>query len=182
MKLEALKWCEANVTLSVFINSRLGQRLHFVPQLLCFMSLLWPTQVKIEVGVDPVPTFFKQWCGPFELTIVSLIFTYTGKRQTSDSSWEFLKIENELIKTASNNSYRWKIAWITDLCVEMINSKRQVKGETWSRGTNSLYRLAWTRWLTSLITKRIIRRWQRRGQPRNVTVERCNHLNQDQTS
>ena len=28
-----------------------------------------------------------------------------GKRQTSDSSWEFLKIENEQIKTAKNNSY-----------------------------------------------------------------------------
>ena len=28
-----------------------------------------------------------------------------GKRQTSDSSWEFLKIENEQIKTAENNSY-----------------------------------------------------------------------------
>ena len=32
-----------------------------------------------------------------------------GKRQTSDSSWEFLKIENEQIKTAQNNSYGWKI-------------------------------------------------------------------------
>ena len=126
MKLEALKWCEANVTLSVFINSRLGQRLHFVPPLLCFMSLLWPTQVKIEVGVDPVPTFFKQWCGPFELTIVSLSFTYAanGKHQIQDE-----KIENEHIKTARNNSYGWKIAWITDLCVEMINSKRQVKAK-----------------------------------------------------
>ena len=28
-----------------------------------------------------------------------------GKRQTSDSSWEFLKIENEQIKAAQNNSY-----------------------------------------------------------------------------
>ena len=30
-----------------------------------------------------------------------------GKQQTSDSSWEFLKIwtENEQIKTAQNNSY-----------------------------------------------------------------------------
>ena len=28
-----------------------------------------------------------------------------GKRQTSDSSWEFLKIENKQIKTAQNNSY-----------------------------------------------------------------------------
>ena len=28
-----------------------------------------------------------------------------GKLQTLDSSWEFLKIENEQIKTAQNNSY-----------------------------------------------------------------------------
>ena len=34
-----------------------------------------------------------------------------GKRQKSDSSWEFLKIENEQINTAQNNSYGWKIAW-----------------------------------------------------------------------
>ena len=31
-------------------------------------------------------------------------------RQTSNSSWEFLNIENEKIKTAQNNSYRYKIA------------------------------------------------------------------------
>ena len=34
-----------------------------------------------------------------------------GKRQTSDSSREFLKIENKEIKTAWNNSYVQKIAW-----------------------------------------------------------------------
>ena len=28
-----------------------------------------------------------------------------GKRQTSDSSWEFLRIENEQMKTVQNNSY-----------------------------------------------------------------------------
>ena len=33
------------------------------------------------------------------------------KRQMSDSSWEFLKTENEQIKTAPNNSYGYKIAW-----------------------------------------------------------------------
>ena len=34
-----------------------------------------------------------------------------GKRQTSDSSLEFLKIENAQIKAAQNNSYGQKIAW-----------------------------------------------------------------------
>ena len=28
-----------------------------------------------------------------------------AKRQTSDSSWEFLRIENKQIKTVQNNSY-----------------------------------------------------------------------------
>ena len=28
-----------------------------------------------------------------------------GKRQTSDSSWDFLRIENKQIKTVRNNSY-----------------------------------------------------------------------------
>ena len=37
--------------------------------------------------------------------IESLIKLHDGKRQTSDSGWEFLKIENEQIKTAQNNSY-----------------------------------------------------------------------------
>ena len=29
-----------------------------------------------------------------------------------------------------------KLLEVTNLCVEIMNSKRQVKGETWSRGTN----------------------------------------------
>ena len=28
-----------------------------------------------------------------------------AKRQTSDSSWEFLRIENKQVKTVQNNSY-----------------------------------------------------------------------------
>ena len=30
-----------------------------------------------------------------------------------------------------------KLRETTNLCVEIMNSKRQVMGETWSRGTNS---------------------------------------------
>ena len=29
-----------------------------------------------------------------------------------------------------------KLLEVTNLCVEIMNSKRQVMGETWSRGTN----------------------------------------------
>ena len=49
----------------------------------------------------------------------------TGRR--SDSSREFLKIENELIKTAQNGSHGQKLRETTYLCTEIINSKRQVK-------------------------------------------------------
>ena len=50
-----------------------------------------------------------------------------GKRQTSDSSWEFLKIENEQIKTAQKIFMDKKLRETTYLCVEIMNSKRQVK-------------------------------------------------------
>ena len=52
-----------------------------------------------------------------------------GKRQTSDSSWEFLKIENEQIKTAPKIFMDKKLRETTYLCVEIMNSKRQVKGK-----------------------------------------------------
>ena len=44
----------------------------------------------------------------YALTILVIIIEFKlhvhGKQQTPDSSWEFLKIENEQIKTAQNNS------------------------------------------------------------------------------
>ena len=52
-------------------------------------------------------TFGKQ----FELIIREFKLHVNGKRQASDSSWEFLKIENAQIETAPNNSYGLKIAW-----------------------------------------------------------------------
>ena len=45
------------------------------------------------------------------LEIREFKFHVYGKRQTSDLSWEILKIENEQIITAQNNSYGWKIEW-----------------------------------------------------------------------
>ena len=50
-------------------------------------------------------------------------------QQTSDSSWEFLKIENEQIKTAQKIRMDKKLREITYLCVEIINSRRQAKGK-----------------------------------------------------
>ena len=61
-----------------------------------------------------------------------------GKQQTSDSCWEFLKIENRQIETAQNNSCRQKWHETTNFCVEVMNSKwLTIEAKTWSRGTNS---------------------------------------------
>ena len=59
-----------------------------------------------------------------------------GKPQTSDSSCEFLKIENEQIKAAQNNFMDKQLRETTNLCVEIMNCKTTSKDETCSRGTN----------------------------------------------
>ena len=60
-----------------------------------------------------------------------LLFLFTRQLKilvtTLASCWEFLKIENEQIKTAQNNSYGKKCRETTNLGVEIMNSKRQVK-------------------------------------------------------
>ena len=50
-----------------------------------------------------------------------------GKRQTSDSSWEFLQIKDEKKKQLKTILMDKKLREITNLRVEMMNSKRQVK-------------------------------------------------------
>ena len=59
-----------------------------------------------------MPIFFvkidasKKRCRGFSLTLIREIKIHAyAKRQTSDSSWEFLRIENKQIKTVQNNSY-----------------------------------------------------------------------------
>ena len=50
-----------------------------------------------------------------------------GNRQTSDSSWSFLRIEKEQIKHCSNTLLEnKKLREATNLWVEIMNSKRQV--------------------------------------------------------
>ena len=63
------------------------------------------------------------------------MYTANGKRQTADSSWEFLKMENERIKTAQKILMAKKVRENTNLCVEKMNSRRQAKGNlvTWYR-------------------------------------------------
>ena len=58
------------------------------------------------------------------LLAVRGVFTYTANGKRQILSWEFLKIENEQLKYSS---YGWEIARNTNLYVEIINSKPQVK-------------------------------------------------------
>ena len=51
------------------------------------------------------------------------------KRQTSDSSLEFLRIENKQIKTVPNDSYGENRHKTTYFCVEAIKSKRKIRGK-----------------------------------------------------
>lgn len=50
-----------------------------------------------------------------------------GKRKTSDLSWEFLKIEYEQIKQLKTIPMDKKLRKATNLCEEIMTSKRQVK-------------------------------------------------------
>ena len=45
-----------------------------------------------------------------------------AKRQTSDSSWEFLRIENKHVKTVQNSSYVKNWLETTYFLVEVLNS------------------------------------------------------------
>ena len=60
------------------------------------------------------------------LLIESLSFTYAANgllmRQMLDSSWEFLKIENEQITTAQKIIMDKNLRETTNLCVEIMNS------------------------------------------------------------
>ena len=51
------------------------------------------------------------------------------KRQTSDSSWEFLRIENKQITTVPNDSYGENWHKTTYFCVKAIKSKRKIRGK-----------------------------------------------------
>ena len=65
-----------------------------------------------------------------------------GKRQTPDSRWEFLKRENEQIKTAQTILMDKKLRETTNLCVEIMNSRRQAKDKLGHGGLIRVCRLA----------------------------------------
>ena len=65
------------------------------------------------------------WCQSYWTRWCSLTGRVIGSEKT-DSSWEFLRMENKQIKTVQNNSYGWNWLETTYFCVEVINSKRQL--------------------------------------------------------
>ena len=75
-----------------------------------------------------------------------------GKRKTSDLSWEFLKIENEQIKQLKTIPMDKKLREATNLCEEIMSSKRQVKEKLGHVVKNS--RLTYKTWsLMALLYK-----------------------------
>ena len=60
-----------------------------------------------------------------------------AKRQTSDSTWEYLRIENKQIKTVQNHSYVYNGLETSYFFLSWSNKQyTTIKGKTWSRGTN----------------------------------------------
>ena len=76
------------------------------------------------------------------LTIREVKIHVYGKRQTSDSSWEFLRMKNKQIKTVQNNFYGENWLETTYFWVEVINSKRQLRENlvTWYKFTFAVWR------------------------------------------
>ena len=64
------------------------------------------------------------------------------KRRTSDSSLEFLRIENKQIKTVSNDSYGESCHKLTYYFVEAIKSKQKIRGKLGHLLQIHFYRLA----------------------------------------
>ena len=58
-----------------------------------------------------------QWINSTRRSIREFKLHVYGKGQTSDSSWEFLKMENERIKTAQKIFMDEKVRENTNLCV-----------------------------------------------------------------
>ena len=63
------------------------------------------------------------------VSLERLRFKLNRKRHTSDSSWEFLRIENKQIKRVQNDSYGKNWHKTTYFCVEAIKSKQTMRGK-----------------------------------------------------
>ena len=72
-----------------------------------------------------------------ECMIIEIKIHVYGKRQTSDSSWGFLKTENKQIKTTQNNSYELNWRETTYFLCRSNQQETTIKGKTWSGGRNS---------------------------------------------
>ena len=74
----------------------------FIGCLFSFVSSPKQSHNLIQPNSDPVLSAILKWLTAINREIKTHVY---GKRQTSDSSWEFLRIENKRIKTVLNNSY-----------------------------------------------------------------------------
>ena len=78
-----------------------------------------------QVGLKMLLVDFRKLC-----CVNRKILKASRTRQTSHSSWEFLKIENEHIKQLETILMDKKLRETTNyLCVEIMNSERQEKGK-----------------------------------------------------
>ena len=59
----------------------------------------------LTVKVTAITSFFKSPVGRHQKPNRGIKIHVYAKRKTSDSNWEFLRIENKQIKTVQNNSY-----------------------------------------------------------------------------
>ena len=80
-------------------------------------SSTWAEELWVEMNTNLDPNL------PSRASREIKIHVYL-KRQTSDSSWEFLRIENKRITPVPNDSYGWNWHKTTYFCVEAIKSKR----------------------------------------------------------
>ena len=63
--------------------------------------------------------------------------SFYGKRQTSNPSSEFFKMENKQTKQLKTIFMDKKLRETAKLCVQIMNRKRQVNGKLGHLGTNS---------------------------------------------
>ena len=59
----------------------------------------------IEQGMNKLNSFPSPRVTSYSVGRFKIKINVYAKRQTSDSSWEFLRIENKEMKTIQNNSY-----------------------------------------------------------------------------
>ena len=94
---------------------------HFYPKISSFTSVL-----PIRIVLD---SFYRLIFYSEKFSTVVFCRNRSRIRQTSDSSWDFLKIAIERIKTAQKIRTDKIVRETTNLCGEITNNGRQAKGK-----------------------------------------------------